>query len=160
MLFYQLVFFLLKKKKIFMNLNKEESANLVETVGNTLVDSTIAFGTVGTGIVATNVSSGKALTVSLGAISTMITATGLKIGSKIIADNIRKAPDSLEDNNRPPSPGEITEALKCSANSPLEKFWNWFDVTFAANPEYALLIIIYLLTIFNFLILRQLCCPF
>jgi NADH-ubiquinone oxidoreductase chain 4 len=42
-------------KKSFMNLNKEESVELVETVGNTIADGTLAFTTVATGVIAYNV---------------------------------------------------------------------------------------------------------
>lgn len=90
------------------NITKEESAELIETIGNTFSEGVMAFGTLSTGIAVTNAPSPTAKTVALGveASSTVFTATGFKVASKLLASKIRKASDSFADSSSPPSPGD------------------------------------------------------
>lgn len=59
---------------------------------------------------------------------------------------MRRAPESLADNSRPPSPG-----LGPNINSPFEKILDWFGQT--TNPEYVLILSIYIIAIINIIFL-------
>jgi NADH:ubiquinone oxidoreductase subunit 5 (subunit L)/multisubunit Na+/H+ antiporter MnhA subunit len=56
-----------KDASIFMDLGREETAELVEKVGNTIAEGTIAFGTLSTGIAASKVPTPTAKTITIAA---------------------------------------------------------------------------------------------